>query len=72
MHGDAIARKAVAFEPTTSLTAIKEAVAAIAPKGKAAGMVREVEAAIDAAGGMKSSTFVSIKEHKPKAEIANA
>lgn len=69
LHGESVAKSAVKFEPSTSLTAIKESIAAIAPKGKAAGMVREVEAAIEAAGGMKSTGYASVKEYKPKKEI---
>lgn len=66
-HGPEFARAAIRFEPSTSFTAIKEALAPIAPKGKLAGMQRAIETALDVAGAVKVSTGISVKEHKPKA-----
>ena len=66
-HGPEFARSAIRFEPSTSFTAIKEALAPIAPKGKLAGMQRAIETALDVAGAVKVSTGIIVKEHKPKA-----
>lgn len=70
LHGQEVARKA--FKLETSKAGVERAIAAIAPRGSKASMVREALGKIQEKNGFKEQKRIEIREHKPGEEVVDA